>query len=336
MKSNSEAVPPDHNNYPDPEVTAGRDKPVDDVTAGRDKRKRTRPKGYYDWKPQAKTRRILEQVDEILVEYERYLPMTVRQIFYRLVGAYDYPKTDLAYEGLITKLSYARRARMIPFSAIRDDGIRTYETNWHDGPAAFWDDVAWRARDYRRDRQLWQPCRIELWTESAGMMPQLSNVADDYSVPVYSCGGQPSVTANRQVAERALRQTVPTVLLHVGDFDPDGDSIFETMAADIVEFVKADRVIQNLEVLPIRVALTAGQVEEFALPTAPPKEKSSRTANWEGKGTCQLEALTPDQLAEIVRSAIEDFMDLDRLQHQIDLEQDERTQLLHALPSGDS
>jgi hypothetical protein len=57
---------------------------------------RGREKGYAPWKPQKKTRVILAQVLEILDEYESELPLTARQIFYRLVGAYGYPKS--AYE----------------------------------------------------------------------------------------------------------------------------------------------------------------------------------------------------------------------------------------------
>ena len=34
------------------------------------------------WRPQAKTRALLEQVDEVLELYADHLPLTVRQIFY--------------------------------------------------------------------------------------------------------------------------------------------------------------------------------------------------------------------------------------------------------------
>ena len=45
-----------------------------------------RPKGYADWNPHKKTRIIVSQVEEILREYRMQLPLTARQIFYRLVG----------------------------------------------------------------------------------------------------------------------------------------------------------------------------------------------------------------------------------------------------------
>lgn len=304
-----------------------------EVTAGRDIPKRTRPKGYYNWSPRAAAEAIIEQVDEILSEYEDYLPLTVRQIFYRMVGAYDYPKEERAYRSLQEKLNLARRAKIIPFEAIRDDGVLVVREQWHDGPADFWDEVGNQAREYRRNRQVNQPVRIELWAEAAGMLPQMARVASHYSVPVYSAGGYPSVTANRNVAERVLDRDVPTVLLHVGDFDPSGVSIFESMTADVAAFVEADRLIQTLHIEPVRVALTADQVCAYGLPTSPAKKSDSRTATWKGE-TCQLEALAPDDLAHIVEDAIRSRMDLKKLNRQIAIETGERIDLLHSLPAG--
>lgn len=82
-----------------------------------------RPKGYDpDWRPQKKTRDLLKQVEAVLDEYWQHLPLTARQIFYRMVGAYDYPKNERAYERLCYYLGRARRARLIPFWMLRDDG----------------------------------------------------------------------------------------------------------------------------------------------------------------------------------------------------------------------
>ena len=57
----------------------------------------TRVRGLATWSPQYKTQKILNQVRNILTEYADYLPLTLRQIFYRLVGAYGFPKTEDAY-----------------------------------------------------------------------------------------------------------------------------------------------------------------------------------------------------------------------------------------------
>lgn len=294
---------------------------------------RRRPKGYADWRPQEAAQSIIAAVRVILDEYEAHLPLTVRQIFYRLVGAHGYAKTEAAYAALAEKLVRARRARLIPFESIRDDGVVTIPTETYGSIYDFHDVTARRIKFYRRNRQKGQPVRLELWAEAAGMLGQLDQVAAEYGVETYSASGFGSLTANYEIARRTLAQTVPTVLLHVGDFDPSGVSIFEAASEDAARFVKADRVLANLEIRPVRVALTAEQVESYNLPTAPPKRSDSRSARWKGE-TCQLEALAPDQLAAIVRAAIEEHLDFDRLDQILREETDDRAELL-ALPPGD-
>jgi hypothetical protein len=304
-------------------------------TAGREKAKHQRPRGYAPWNPHAATRVLIGQVREILTAYEDYLPLTCRQIFYVLVGNYGYPKDPRAADRLGEHLVRARRARMIDFDAIRDDGVVSFSSRWHDGPEDFWDDTAHRIREYRRDRQAGQRARVELWCEAAGMAPQLARVADRYSVPVFSGGGFASLTARRLIADRALNHTVPTVLLHVGDFDPSGESIFTSTVEDAAAFVEADRVVNTTTIEPVRVALTAEQVEQYSLDTAPVTTSDTRSKSWKGE-ICQLEALSPDQLADIVDTAISSHLDLDRVEAQVDAEKSDRHDLLHALPSGDA
>ena len=144
--------------------------------------------------------------------------------------------------------------------------------------------------------------------------------------------GGAGMSATHEIARRALARDAPTVLLHVGDFDPSGVSIFSAMAEDAAAFVGSDRVIHTLEIIPVRVALTAVQVETYDLPTAPAKVSDTRSCTWSG-GTCQLEALPPDALAGLVREAIGEWFDFDILADHVGAEADERAELL-GLPAG--
>jgi hypothetical protein len=303
-----------------------------EITSGRENG-RSRPRGYTKWNPQKKSRVLLAAVEAVLEEYEAHLPMTVRQIFYRLVGTIGYPKDENAYARLCELLVRARRARLIPFESIRDDGEVTYVTEWFHGPEDFWDATGRRIKEYRRDRQAGQAQRLELWCEAAGMLPQLARVADKFSVPVFSAGGFASLTATRRIAHRALERGVPTILLHVGDYDPSGESIFQAMTADAAAFVEADRPILTQRIVGVRVALTADQVEEHHLPTAPPKGSDGRSRSWRG-ATCQLEALPPDTLAELVRDAIVSRLSEWWLNFQVQAERGDRAELYLGLPRG--
>lgn len=289
-----------------------------------------RPKGYAAWSPKAETLAVLRDVQSVLREYEAHLPLTVRQIFYRLVGQYGYEKTEKAYSRLGDYLVRARRAQMIPFHAIRDDGTVEEGGGGWSSVASFIASVKRWAEDFEFDRLAGQPVAIELWCEAAGMVPQLARAAAPYSVPVYSTGGFSSVTVTYEIAQRALREDRPTVFLHVGDFDPSGESIFEAMSTDARYFVLGEYPQDLLQ--PKRVALTEEQVEEYNLPTAPPKASDSRSVNWIGE-TCQAEALPPDLLAELVEEAIRDELDLDVYDALLEDEAEAREELLGHMDS---
>jgi hypothetical protein len=270
----------------------------------------------------------------VLARYREYLPLTIRQVFYALVGAEQLEKTERAYERLCYALNQGRRSLRIPFDALRDDGVSVMKSRAYRGLQDFDDETARRAQGYRRDRQDGQPQRIELWCEAAGMVPQLASVAEDYSVPVYSAGGFASLSAVRMISERAVARGKPTLVLHVGDYDPSGESIFAAMTEDAAAFVDADSTLATSRLEAVRVALTAAQVADYGLPTAPAKASDSRSKGWTG-GTCQLEALPPDLLADLVREAILGRFRINQYAAVLEDERNERAELL-GLPSGEA
>jgi len=82
-----------------------------------------------------------------------------------------------------------------------------------------------------------------------------------------------------------------------------------------------------------RVALTAEQVGLYDLPTAPPKE-SSHSKKWRGGETCQLEALPPDELADVLNTTVLRRFDVQRLDRDLKAEITARRKIVRALPGG--
>ena len=271
----------------------------------------TRHRGYLDdYNPQAKTRLLLAQVEDVLDTYASDLPLSGRQVFYRLVGTVDYPKDERAYGRLMDNLGNFRRAGKVDFGAIRDDGpteLMPLEFASAGEIFTLAEQLAAEGQGIRLPGQL---CWPELWCEAAGMAPQLARVAHEYGVTVYSFGGFDSLTVKYTAAQRIVERDVPTVVLHVGDFDPSGVTLFQAALEDVGAFVAAD----GGEVEFKRIAVTPEQIERYDLPGAPPKV-SSHAATWRSDADAvQAEAMAPSDLATEIRHHVTAELDLDALE----------------------
>ena len=97
----------------------------------------------------------------------------------------------------------------------------------------------------------------------------------------------------------------PVIVQHIGDFDPSGVHIYQSLADDVSAFVGE----LGGEVSFRRLAVTPKHIDEFVLPTAPAKATDNRS--FDGQGTVQAEAIPPDQLAHILRDALASNFDFD-------------------------
>ena len=285
----------------------------------------TRVRGLAPWQPQMKTVELLNKVKAVLVEYEAYLPLTVRQTFYRLVGAWGYDKTELAYGRLGEHLNRARRSGIIPFNAIRDDGITLAEPlAWNDAGDLVETFVA-HAEDFRLDRQEGQVPRLIFAVEAAGMLPQVQRVADPYGIAVHSSGGFDSLTAKYELAVK-FGEWPDVELLHIGDHDPSGVHLFTSMAEDVQAIAEGLRLDTHIRFS--RLAVTSEQIVTLRLPTAPPKPTDRRSFSGE---TVQCEAIPPDVLAGIVEGAIKQRLDPIAFNEVLEAERKTQTQLSRRL-----
>ena len=264
--------------------------------------KRTRPRGFASWTPRAKNSALVQDVQAVLVEYREHLPLTCRQIFYRLVATKGFDKTERAYSRLCETIGRARRARLIPFAAIRDDGSARYESqSWQD-VQDFLDDVRHDAQGFRLDRQQGQKVRLWVLCEAGGMAPMLARVANPLGVAVLTSGGFDSLTVKHKLAQEMAAEfgrDGQVEVLHLGDLDPSGVHIFSSLSQDVTKMVVE---IAGAEPKFTRLAVTPDQAERLALPTAPPKATDRRRLKGD---TVQCEAIAPNILADILRDAIE-------------------------------
>ncbi|HEY6276974.1 MAG TPA: hypothetical protein VIX86_11645 [Streptosporangiaceae bacterium] len=287
----------------------------------------TRVRGFAPWSPRPDTLALLDVVNGILREYAAQLPMTNRQIFYRLVGAHGYEKTEQAYARLCEYLNRARRARIIRFGAIRDDGTDSQGGPGWRSPASFWHSVRFSADRYHHDETDGQPYYCELWVEAGGMLPQAARVSSPYGITAYSAGGFNGLTDKYETAERIAREDKPVIIFHVGDYDPSGCAIIDSLAADINAFVEELAPWQDVDWR--RIVVTPEQIERYSLPTAPQKRTDVRGERMDD--TVQAEALPPDVLADVIDAAIAGVIDQEAAEVARALGERERAEILGVL-----
>lgn len=266
---------------------------------------KTRVRGFAPWKPSAKSEALIADVLRVLKEYEHVLPLSVRQVFYRLVATAAYAKTEASYKALGEAMNRARRAGLVPFSAIRDDGHKVERPLFWGGEAEFLRSMQSRVDWFRLDRQLGQETRLFVLSEAAGVVPMLAQIAKPFGIVVASGGGFDSVTAKHALAKEIASCDEPVEILHLGDHDTSGTHVYSSLAEDVMAFCKAIGAFPTFT----RLAVTPEQALAMGLPSAPPKATDRRS--FEGDETWQLEAIPPDVLQDMVREAITSRRDPD-------------------------
>ena len=249
---------------------------------------------------------LLADAAAIVESYDT--PVTLRQLFYRLVSRAKLSNTMNAYKSLSRHTARARRDGAFPSLMDRTRTIHRYQSFL--GPA---DALEWLTRIYRRDRTEGQPFSLYLGVEKAGIVEQLQEWFGDLGVPVLALGGYGSQSYVDVVAADVNATRRPAVLLYAGDHDASGEDIDRDFVArtgcwDVVR----------------RVALSAEQVEEYELPPQPGKTTDSRAAQFVARHGAlvqvELDALRPEVLRQLYSDAIADYWD--EAAHSIKLEQE--------------
>jgi hypothetical protein len=166
----------------------------------------------------------------------------------------------------------------------------------------FLDTCRAHAAELRLDRTEAQKTRLAVICEAAGMAPQLGRVANPFGVTVMSGGGFDSLTDKYNFAAELAGHDRPTEVLHIGDHDPSGAHMFLAFLEDVEAFTEE----LGGRATFTRLAVTPEQIAGYGLATAPPKSTDRRAFHGQ---TCQAEAIAPDDLANILRTAIEERID---------------------------
>jgi len=267
---------------------------------------------------------LLRAVDGILAQYTQ--PITVRQMFYRLVAAQLISNNLRQYVRVSRILTRARKTGRLRPDAFVDRTREVYSLPTWLGLEDFFNTVR---RAYRRDIWHDQPEYVEVWLEKEALGAVFQPVCQERQVRLCITRGRPSFSYMHEALLRFAQQTVTdrsAVLLYFGDFDPTGEAIPENIDEEWLEPLRS-----KIDIRLVKVCLTAEQAEQY--PHAFCKEKDPNTPRFiekYGDVAVELDAIPPDELEQYVRDAIRQHTDQAR-RHQTIKKQREDIRRLEAI-----
>jgi hypothetical protein len=282
-------------------------------------------------------RPMLAAIDRVLKELREYWPISDRKIHYGLLNDpplihankpnSTYRNDRKSYKTLTDLLARARLEGLIPWNALSDPTrpVTVWQV-YNDLGSFLREQFDQFLKGYWRDLMRSQPNHIEIVVEKNTIEPFVKPVAMEYTLPLTSGRGYCSLPPRRAMAERFTRSgKEKLILLMLSDHDPDGLEI----AASFARSMRDDFGITAI--VPIRVALTADQIEEFQLP--PKMTAKTTSSNYDkfsekhGDAVYELDALDVADLHRLLRDAIEGVIDRAALNHEIAAEKADAAEL---------
>lgn len=276
-----------------------------------------------------KTAHRIAQVVEVILSAVDEWPLTVRQVFYRLVAQLTIVNRLNAYKRCSDDIASARQEDLIPWESIEDR--HRFFTSW-----AVWPNASAYVRTqtqellatYSRDYLADQPHMVELWIEKSAIATQCKEVASEFCVPVVEARGFASVTFKHELVKRtraANEAGKGMIILYLGDLDPSGVSMPESIEEFVLEAGCANWRL-------VRIGLNPDQVRRFNLPKSvePLKRGDSRRRKFVeryGDTGYEVDALPTAARNEIIREAILANLDALALRESQRLESEERETL---------
>lgn len=241
-------------------------------------------------------------------------PMTLRQLFYRLVSDGTIGKKENEYKSLANLTKNMRMSGELPFDWFADN------TRWQRKPESYSSlerGVEIFAQAYRRDIWINQPNYVEIWLEKDALAGVVYGVTAEFDVPLMVSRGYSSLSYLHGAAMQIDYIDKPTFIYYFGDYDPSGRDIPRDIETKLRIFAP------NAEIHFEIVGVTPKQIETLNLQTRPTKKTDTRCKNFEGESV-EVDAIPPRILRSMVREVIEKQIDEHQLYQSKLVEQQEQ------------
>lgn len=251
---------------------------------------------------------LIAYSNKIIGEYlEMGIRLSLRQLYYRLVGLDIIPNTVASYKKLGNIISKARLAGLVDWDAIEDRTRRPKKASeW----SSISDIIESALASYRLPRLDGQFNYVELHCEKDALSSVLEPIARRYHVTLMINRGYSSQSAMYETSCRIQRNMVRygseyAIILYLGDLDPSG----EDMVRDIKDRMETFRTPVAVK----KVALNRDQVDEYNLPPNPAKLTDTRAADFiaeYGYESWEVDAIPPQIIQELVIDELEELLDM--------------------------
>lgn len=272
---------------------------------------------------------IIQNSVDILSRYEPGV-LTIRALHYQLVSI-GMTNTLQHYKRVVSAMEVARWQGVVDFEAFSDRdramcGYTHFEkTDLEDKQEEAKQQVRAWIRCYSKNKWENQPYYPEVLIEKKALEGVFAKPCAIWGVAIGACKGYPSLTFLYELSERmrhAINNGKQPIILYFGDYDPSGEDIPRSIGENLEKFG-----VYGVEIR--RVALMENQVIAWGLPPSPAKETDSRTANWDGLGQVELDAVEPKKLIAMLDDAISEIFDFD-LYDNLKIEEEKERELFQS------
>jgi hypothetical protein len=258
---------------------------------------------------------LLEGVLNILGEYDDGI--TIRHLFYRCSGAGLVEKTEEGYNQLRGHLVRWRRTGQVPMDAFIDG------SRWHYGSFGA-DDLSEYLMDctqnYRRNLWQTQPYYVEVWVEKDAVASLVNPIVNEWTLRMFPARGDASMSSLYQASrlfKHYQQRRRRSIIIYLGDYDESGIDIPNKIQSNLWQD-------HNCYVEMRRVAINRNQIDEFNLPTRPPKGTKRGQAI---DVACEIDVLKPSDIRHLLNTEIENLVNSDELMRMRSIENAERETL---------
>lgn len=273
------------------------------------------------WSPQKPTLKVLLSAMEIL---EQEHPVTVRHLYYCLIGQSILTKEEEGYDKLVNIMKRARLSGLVPWNWIIDTSRRVLQFSLYNSIKEF---LTKRIPYYYKDTWENQRRYILVWVEKEALATPLWQAVNYYNIPVFPAKGYDSWTHFLEAVKKMREmEDKELVVLYLGDHDPSGMN----MPSDLQNRCK----LMNLNVRFERIAITEEQIDQYNIPKLPlrkdPKKGKYKDPRAEkyvekyGAWFVELDALKPSILEQIVTEKVEELLDLEAFEDDQNTEEEEK------------